>query len=83
MGQHGQMSTTRSTRLLNAPRSRVYAALTDLKSTLQLKKGKNALVSSVGCVKKKHVFGAKLTFAPNPNQPPKPSASGTSIAKCK
>ena len=68
---------------LQQPAPGLYAALTDLKSTLQLKKGKNALVSSVGCVKKKHVFGAKLTFAPNPNQPPKPSASGTSIAKCK
>jgi len=68
---------------LQQPAPGLYAALTDLKSTLQLKKGKNALISSVGCVKHKHVFGAKLTFAPNPNQPPKPSASGTSTAKCK
>ena len=68
---------------LQQPAPGLYAALTDLKSTLQLKKGKNALISSVGCKNKKHKFGAKLTFAPNPAQPPQPSASGTSTAKCK
>jgi predicted peroxiredoxin len=68
---------------LQQPAPGLYAALTDLKSTLSLKKGKNALISTVGCKNKKHVFGAKLTFAPNPNQPPKPSATGTSTAKCK
>ena len=68
---------------LQQPAPGLYAALVDLKSTLQLKKGKYALVSSVGCKNKKHKFGAKLTFAPNPNQPPKPSASGTSTATCK
>jgi hypothetical protein len=68
---------------LQQPAPGLYAALTDLKSTLSLKKGKHALISSVGCVKKKHHFGAKLTFAPNPNQPPKSKAAGTSTAKCK
>jgi predicted peroxiredoxin len=68
---------------LQQPAPGLYAALTDLKSTLQLKKGKNALVTSVGCKNKKHKFGAKLTFAPNPAQPPKPSATGTSTATCK
>jgi hypothetical protein len=68
---------------LQQPAPGLYAALTDLRSTLSLKKGKNALISSVGCKKKKHKFGAKLTFAPNPNPPAKPSASGTSTATCK
>jgi hypothetical protein len=68
---------------LQQPAPGLYAALVDLKSTLQLKKGKNALISSVGCKSKKHKFGAKLTFAPNPAQPPKPSATGTSTATCK
>ncbi len=68
---------------LQQPAPGLYAALTDLKSTLSLKKGKNALISSVGCKNKKHLFGAKLTFAPNPAAPPKPSATGTSTAKCK
>jgi len=68
---------------LQQPAPGLYAALTDLKSTIYNKKGKNSLVSSVGCKKKKHTFGAKLTFAPNPAAPPKPTASGTSTAKCK
>jgi hypothetical protein len=68
---------------LQQPAPGLYAALTDLKSTLSLKKGKHALISSVGCKNKKHKFGAKLTFAPNPAQPPKPSATGTSTATCK
>jgi hypothetical protein len=68
---------------LQQPAPGLYAALVDLKSTLKLKKGNHALISSVGCKKGKHKFGAKLTFAPNPAQPPKPSATGTSTAKCK
>ena len=68
---------------LQQPAPGLYAALVDLKSTLQLKKGKNALISSVGCKNKKHKFGAKLTFAPNPAQPPQSTATGTSTATCK
>jgi hypothetical protein len=68
---------------LQQPAPGLYAALTDLRSTLSNKKGKNALISSLGCKKKKHTFGAKLTFAPNPAAPPKPSATGTSTAKCR
>jgi hypothetical protein len=68
---------------LQQPAPGLYAALTDLKSTIYNKKGKKSLISTTGCKKKKHTFGAKLTFAPNPAAPPKPSASGTSTAKCK
>jgi hypothetical protein len=68
---------------LQQPAPGLYAALVDLKSTLGLKKGKNALISSVGCKGGKHKFGAKLTFAPNPTPPPKSTASGTSTATCK
>jgi hypothetical protein len=67
---------------LQQPAPGLYAALVDLKSTLSLKKGKNSLISTTGCKSKKHTFGAKLTFAPNPAPPPKPTASGTSTAKC-
>ena len=82
-GSSIRSSSSRIPADLQQPAPGLYAALVDLKSTLSLKKGKNALVSSVGCKNKKHKFGAKLTFAPNPAQPPKPSASGTSTAKCK
>jgi hypothetical protein len=68
---------------LQQPAPGLYAALTDLQSTLFLKKGKHSLISVNGCKKKKHTFGNKLTFAPNPTPPPKSSASGTSTAVCK
>jgi hypothetical protein len=67
---------------LQQPAPGLYAALTDLRSTLSNKKGKNSLISVNSCKKKKHTFGTKLTFAPNPAAPPKPSATGTSTAKC-
>jgi hypothetical protein len=67
---------------LQQPAPNLYAALTDLNTTLKLTKGKNSLVTTTGCKKKKHTFGNKLTFAPNPSPPPKPSASGTSTVKC-
>jgi hypothetical protein len=67
---------------LQQPAPGLYAALTDLQSTLSLKKGKNSLISVNGCKKKKHTFGNKLTFAPNPNPPSQPTATGTSTAKC-
>jgi hypothetical protein len=67
---------------LQQPAPGLYAALTDIRSTLFNKKGKNSLISTNGCKKKKHTFGAKLTFAPNPAPPPKPTASGESTAKC-
>jgi hypothetical protein len=67
---------------LQSPLPGLYGSLLDLKSTLYNKKGKHSLISTVGCKKKKHTFGAKLTFVPNPGPPPKSSASGTSTAKC-
>ena len=67
---------------LQQPVRNVYGNLNDLTSTLYNKKGKHSLISTVGCKKKKHVFGAKITYVPNPNQPPQPSGSGTSTAKC-
>jgi hypothetical protein len=67
---------------LQQPAPGLYGALTDLKSSLYNKKGKHSLFSTVDCKSKKHTFGAKLTFVNNPAPPPKPSASGTTIAKC-
>lgn len=67
---------------LQSPLPGLYGSLTDLKSTLYNKKGSHSLISTLGCNKKKHTFGAKLTFVPNPGPPPQPTASGTSTAKC-
>jgi hypothetical protein len=68
---------------LQQPTTGLYGALQDIRSTLYNKKGTHSLLTTNGCKKKKHRFGAKLTFAPNPAPPPKPTASGTSTAKCK
>ena len=68
---------------LQQPAPGLYGALTDLKTSLYNKKGKYSLISTNGCKKKKHTFGAKLTFTANSAPAPKPSASGTSTAKCK
>ena len=67
---------------LQQPVSGVYGNLNDLRTSLFNKKGKNSLISTTGCKKKKHVFGAKISYAPNPNPPSQPSGSGTSTAKC-
>jgi len=64
------------------PGSPLFAALVDLKTSLTLKKGKNYLFSSSGCKSKKHTINVTVGYAPNPNQPPKPSASGSADAKC-
>jgi hypothetical protein len=67
---------------LQQPAPGLYAALVDLKSSLSNKKGKNSLITTTGCKSKKHNFGAKLTFAPNPAPPPQSTATGGSTAKC-
>ncbi|MGZ8649151.1 MAG: hypothetical protein ACXW08_11060 [Solirubrobacteraceae bacterium] len=67
---------------LQQPAPGLYGALTDLRSNLYNKKGSKSLFSSVDCKSKKHNFGAKLTFVPNTLPAPKPSASGTTVAKC-
>lgn len=67
---------------LQQPAPGLYGALTDLRSNLYNKKGDKSLFTSVGCKSKKHNFGAKLTFVPNPAPPPKTTTSGTTVAKC-
>lgn len=67
---------------LQQPAPGLYGALTDLRSTIYNKKGKNSLISTTDCKSKKHNFGTKLTFVNNPAPPPKPNASGAMTAKC-
>ena len=67
---------------LQQPAQNVFSALSDLSTTISKKKGKAALVSSVGCKSKKHTIGVTVSYAPNPNPPAKPSASTTADAKC-
>ena len=81
-GKFGQKLVISIPADLQQPVLGVYGNLNDLTSTLYNKKGKRSLISTVGCKKKKHVFGAKITYVPNPSPPPKSSSSGTSTAKC-
>ena len=68
---------------LQQPAPGVYSALQDLTTSLSLKKGKHALLSTVGCpAAKQHVLGVVLTYAPNPGPPPRPSGSAEATTKC-
>lgn len=60
----------------------LYSALVDLSSTLQMKKGKNYLISSTGCSGGKNKIPVTVGYAPNPTPPTSTSASTTLEAKC-
>ena len=68
---------------LQQPGPGVFSSLVDLQTTIKAKKGKNYLVSSVGCKSKKHDFGVKFTFAPNATFPATGSISGETTSSCK
>ena len=61
---------------LQQPAPGLYAALTDLKSTLSLKKGKNALISSVGCKKKQAHVRLEAHLRPEPRSSPEAQRLG-------
>ena len=67
---------------LQEPSDNVFSALQDLKTSLKLKKGKNSLLTSIGCKSKKHQLGVVIDYADNPNPPPVPSSAGSDTAKC-
>lgn len=67
---------------LQQPVPGLYAALVDINTTLKFSKGKNYLFSTNGCKSKKHTVNVTVGYAANPAAPPKPSASGSSDAKC-
>jgi hypothetical protein len=83
---HGKISGSKMTIAitdnLQQPAPGVYSALGDLTTTIKKSKGKNALVSSVGCKSKKHTLTVTVGYAPNPNAPSKSSATSTGDAKC-
>jgi hypothetical protein len=68
---------------LQQPVPGVYSALQDLTTSLSLKKGKHALLTTVGCPgSKQHVLGVLLTYAPNPGPPSRPSGSAEASTSC-
>jgi hypothetical protein len=64
------------------PIPNLYSALKDLTSTLYVKKGKNALITSTGCTGGQQKLGVKITYAPNPTPPAATTASTSAPAKC-
>lgn len=78
----GQKLTINIPGNLQQPAPGVYSALQQIKNSLSLKSGKHALVTSVGCAKKKHKIGVKISYVPNPTPPAASSASDSSNAKC-
>ncbi len=83
---HGKISGKKLTiaipGFLQMPATGTYSALNGLDTTLSLKKGKHYLLSSTGCKSKAQKIGVTVGYAPNPNPPAAPSASGSASAKC-
>jgi hypothetical protein len=83
---HGKISGKKMTiaipDFLQQPVPGTYSALTDLSTTISLKKGKKYLIASTGCKSKKHKIGVQVGYAPNPNPPAAASAKDTAEAKC-
>ena len=59
----------------------MFSSLVELKTTLTAKKGKNYLVSSIGCKNKKHDIGVKFNFNPNATFPAVGSTEGTTTGE--
>jgi len=78
----GSTMTIAITPDLQQPVAGLYAALIDLDTTLNFKKGKNFLFSSVGCKSKKQTVKVSVVYVANPTPPSKPSADGSGDGKC-
>ena len=81
-GNFGSKIVIRIDEDLQQPGPGVFSSLVDLQATIKAKRGRNYLVSSIGCKRKKHNFGVKFTFAPNATFPATGSISGTTKSKC-
>ena len=83
---HGKISgrkmTIAITDTLQQPLPNVYSALNNLATTIKASKGKNSLISSVGCKGGKHTVKVTVGYANNPNPPAAASASDTIDIKC-
>ena len=79
----GQKITISIPANLQQPAPGVYSTLIQIKNSLGLKSGSNALIKSIGCPKvREHPIGVKISYVPNPNPPLATSASSTDGAPC-
>ena len=80
---YGQKITISIPANLQQPAPGVYSTLIQIKNSLGLKSGTNALVKSIGCPKaREHQIGVKVSYVPNPNPPAASSASSADGAPC-
>jgi hypothetical protein len=80
---YGQKLTINIPANLQQPAPGVYSTLIQIKNSLGLKSGSNALIKSIGCPKaREHQIGVKITYVPNPNPPAASSASSADGATC-
>ena len=78
----GQTLTIDIPKNLQQPAPGTYSALLSITSTLSLKQGSHALLTSIGCNKKAHKVGVTISYVDNPTAPAKRSVTGTDGAKC-
>jgi hypothetical protein len=79
----GQKITINIPKNLQQPAPNVYSALIEIRNSLSLKSGKNALVSSIGCAKsREHVIGVTISYVPNPTPPASSKVSSKDGAGC-
>ena len=80
---YGQKITISIPANLQQPAPGVYSTLIQIKNSLGLKSGSNALIKSIGCPKlREQPIGVKISYVPNPNPPAAPSASSADGATC-
>ena len=80
---YGQKLTINIPANLQQPAPGVYSTLIQIKNSLGLKSGDNALLTSIGCPKtREHPIGVKVSYVPNPNPPAASSASSADGAPC-
>ena len=79
----GQKITISIPANLQQPAPGVYSTLIQIKNSLGLKSGSNALIKSIGCPKlREQPIGVKVSYVPNPNPPAASSASSADGATC-
>jgi hypothetical protein len=79
----GQKLTINIPANLQQPAPGVYSALVEIRNSLGLKSGKNALVKSIGCPKaREHEIGVTITYVPNPTPPASTSVTSKDGAPC-
>jgi hypothetical protein len=86
-GKYGQKLSIDIPENLQQPAPDVYSALTDIATSLKGTTGsgskKHGFFESLGCTGGKYSFQTRITYAPNPTAPSKPSSTNAGTGNCK